>query len=173
MIDVPDHAAVTIGEEIQCLLAAGWTWDGDRLVHPVHEDVWTRYERPFLTGAGWSTSTPRSPRRCDGPGSRDGRRKTAVNEHGAGRDVARWQAGRWRCSSLPTGRAGRWRGPLRPGRTGAMIGVRPRPNNGVSGNRPLVAGQGTSDQASDSSSRSISRAPCRTRTISMPSSTGR
>lgn len=47
MIDVPDHAAVTIGEEIQCLLAAGWTWDGDRLVHPVHEDVWTRYERTF------------------------------------------------------------------------------------------------------------------------------
>jgi hypothetical protein len=40
-------AAVTIGEEIQCLLALGWTWDGDKLVHPKHKDVWTKYQRTF------------------------------------------------------------------------------------------------------------------------------
>jgi hypothetical protein len=29
-----EDAAVTVGEEIQSLLAAGWTWNGDKLVHP-------------------------------------------------------------------------------------------------------------------------------------------
>jgi len=38
---------VTIGEEIQCLVDAGWTWEGDRLVHPKYKDVWTRYKRSF------------------------------------------------------------------------------------------------------------------------------
>jgi hypothetical protein len=32
MTDGQEDVAVTIGEEICCLLAAGWTWDGDKLV---------------------------------------------------------------------------------------------------------------------------------------------
>lgn len=36
---------VTVGEEIRCLLDAGWTWDGDKLVHPKYKDVWTMYKR--------------------------------------------------------------------------------------------------------------------------------
>ena len=47
MTDVPYDAAVTIGEEIKCLLAKGWTWDGDKLVHPLHKDIWTMYKRTF------------------------------------------------------------------------------------------------------------------------------
>jgi hypothetical protein len=47
MTDAQKDEAVTIGEEIQCLLAAGWTWDGDKLVHPKHKDVWTLYKRAF------------------------------------------------------------------------------------------------------------------------------
>ena len=47
MTDAQEDAAVTIGEEIQVLLAAGWTWDGDKLVHPKHKDVWTMYKRTF------------------------------------------------------------------------------------------------------------------------------
>jgi hypothetical protein len=47
MTDGQDGAGVTIGEEIQCLLAAGWTWDGDKLVHPRDKDVWTMYKRTF------------------------------------------------------------------------------------------------------------------------------
>jgi hypothetical protein len=43
MTDERGEARFTIGEEIQCLLAAGWSWDGDKLVHPQHKDVWTRY----------------------------------------------------------------------------------------------------------------------------------
>jgi hypothetical protein len=38
---------VTIGEEIQCLLAAGWTWDGDKLVHPNSKDVLAMYKLTF------------------------------------------------------------------------------------------------------------------------------
>jgi adenylate cyclase len=38
-------AAVPVGEEIRCLLAAGWTWDGDKLVNLWHRDVWTVYKR--------------------------------------------------------------------------------------------------------------------------------
>ena len=30
MTDGQEDVAVTIGEEICCLLAAGWTWDGDQ-----------------------------------------------------------------------------------------------------------------------------------------------
>ena len=47
MTDAEDDVVVTIGEEIQCLLAAGWTWDGDKLVHPKNKDVWTMYKRTF------------------------------------------------------------------------------------------------------------------------------
>lgn len=47
MTDAQEDAAVTIGEEIQVLLAAGWTWDGDKLVHPKHKDAWTMYQRTF------------------------------------------------------------------------------------------------------------------------------
>jgi hypothetical protein len=36
---------VTIEEEIRALRAAGWTWDGERLVHPRDKDVWTEYRR--------------------------------------------------------------------------------------------------------------------------------
>ncbi len=47
MTEAQDDAAATIGEEIQCLLAAGWTWEGDKLVHPKYKDVWTMYQRTF------------------------------------------------------------------------------------------------------------------------------
>ena len=43
--DAGGKTGVTIGEEIQCLLDAGWTWDGDKLVHPKYKDVWTIYKR--------------------------------------------------------------------------------------------------------------------------------
>jgi hypothetical protein len=36
---------VTIPEEIQCLLDAGWTWNGDKLVHPKDKDIWRMYQR--------------------------------------------------------------------------------------------------------------------------------
>jgi hypothetical protein len=45
MADGQEDAGVTIGEEIRCLLAAGWTWDGDKLVHPGDKDCWTMYKR--------------------------------------------------------------------------------------------------------------------------------
>jgi hypothetical protein len=38
-------AGVSIPEEIQCLLDAGWTWDGDKLVHPNDKDIWRMYKR--------------------------------------------------------------------------------------------------------------------------------
>ena len=47
MTDAQKDEAVTIREEIQCLLAAGWTWDGDKLVHPKFKDAWTMYKRTF------------------------------------------------------------------------------------------------------------------------------
>jgi hypothetical protein len=45
MADEQEDAAVTVGEEIQCLLAAGWTWNGDKLVHPGDKDTWIMYKR--------------------------------------------------------------------------------------------------------------------------------
>jgi hypothetical protein len=36
---------VTIPEEIRCLLDAGWTWDGDKLVHPSYKDIWRKYTK--------------------------------------------------------------------------------------------------------------------------------
>ena len=45
MTDGQEDVAVTIGEEICCLLAAGWTWDGDKLVHPTHKEAWRLYQR--------------------------------------------------------------------------------------------------------------------------------
>jgi hypothetical protein len=45
MADEQEDVAVTVGEEIQCLLAAGWTWNGDKLVHPGDADCWTMYKR--------------------------------------------------------------------------------------------------------------------------------
>jgi hypothetical protein len=47
MTNAQNDEAVTVGEEIQCLLAAGWTWDGDKLVHPTSKDVWTTCKRTF------------------------------------------------------------------------------------------------------------------------------
>jgi hypothetical protein len=38
-------AGVPIPAEIQCLLDAGWTWDGDKLVHPKARDIWRKYQR--------------------------------------------------------------------------------------------------------------------------------
>jgi hypothetical protein len=38
-------AGVTIGEEIECLVAAGWRWNGDTLIHPKNENVWITYRR--------------------------------------------------------------------------------------------------------------------------------
>jgi hypothetical protein len=39
------EALVAIPEEIQCLLHAGWTWDGNRLLHPKDKDIWRMYKR--------------------------------------------------------------------------------------------------------------------------------
>jgi hypothetical protein len=39
------EALVAIPEEIQCLLNAGWTWDGNKLVHPKDKDIWRMYKR--------------------------------------------------------------------------------------------------------------------------------
>jgi hypothetical protein len=36
MTDEQAKTGVTIGEEIRCLIDAGWTWDGDKLVHPTY-----------------------------------------------------------------------------------------------------------------------------------------
>ncbi len=47
MADEQENPGVSIGDEIRCLLDAGWTWDGDKLVHPKHKDVWAKYERTF------------------------------------------------------------------------------------------------------------------------------
>ncbi len=47
MGDEYETESVSIGDEIRCLLDAGWTWDGDKLVHPEHKDVWTMYIRTF------------------------------------------------------------------------------------------------------------------------------
>ena len=35
----------TILEEIRCLLDAGWTWDGDKLVHPQNRELWRKYTK--------------------------------------------------------------------------------------------------------------------------------
>lgn len=45
MADEQENPGLTIAEEIQCLLDAGWSWDGDKLVHPKYKDVWTKYKR--------------------------------------------------------------------------------------------------------------------------------
>jgi hypothetical protein len=36
---------VTIPEEIQLMLDAGWTWDADKMVHPKDKDIWRMYKR--------------------------------------------------------------------------------------------------------------------------------
>jgi hypothetical protein len=45
MADGQQGAGMTIGEEIQCLLAAGWKWEKDMLVHPRHSNIWIMYKR--------------------------------------------------------------------------------------------------------------------------------
>jgi hypothetical protein len=45
MTEGQEAAGRTIGEEIQCLLAAGWTWEGDTLMHPRRKNVWIMYKR--------------------------------------------------------------------------------------------------------------------------------
>jgi hypothetical protein len=40
-----EDAGVTIGEEIECLVAAGWRWDGDTLILPKTQDIWITYRR--------------------------------------------------------------------------------------------------------------------------------
>jgi hypothetical protein len=52
MAETQDDAPVTIGEEIRSLLAAGWTWDGDKLVHPGSGDIWIIYKRADTSGFG-------------------------------------------------------------------------------------------------------------------------
>src|SRR4051794_40195511 len=39
------NAGVTISEEIRCLLDAGWTWEGNKLVHPGDKDIWRMYTK--------------------------------------------------------------------------------------------------------------------------------
>jgi hypothetical protein len=43
-------AGVSIGEEIECLVAAGWRWDGDTLIHPKNENIWITYRRADSRG---------------------------------------------------------------------------------------------------------------------------
>lgn len=43
-------AGVTIGEEIECLVAAGWRWDGDTLIHPKKENIWITCQRADSRG---------------------------------------------------------------------------------------------------------------------------
>ena len=50
MADEQVNELVTVGEEIRCLLDAGWTWDGDKLVHPTHNGIWTMYKRIDSSG---------------------------------------------------------------------------------------------------------------------------
>jgi hypothetical protein len=38
-------AGVPLAEEIRCLVEAGWTWDGNRLVHPKDKDIWRMYKK--------------------------------------------------------------------------------------------------------------------------------
>jgi hypothetical protein len=38
-------AGVSILEEIQILLDAGWTWDRNKLVHPSDKGIWRMYKR--------------------------------------------------------------------------------------------------------------------------------
>jgi hypothetical protein len=45
MADEHVTPGVSIGDEIRCLLDAGWTWDGDKLVCPHAKDTWTMYKR--------------------------------------------------------------------------------------------------------------------------------
>jgi hypothetical protein len=42
---VDEEAGVTLLEEIRRLLDAGWTWDGDKLVHPSDKDIWRIYKK--------------------------------------------------------------------------------------------------------------------------------
>lgn len=52
MAEKQDDPPITVGEEIQCLRAAGWAWDGDRLVHSSRKEVWTEYKRTDSQGFG-------------------------------------------------------------------------------------------------------------------------
>jgi hypothetical protein len=45
MADEQESPSVSIGDEIRCLIDAGWTWDGDKLVCPHDKETWTRYKR--------------------------------------------------------------------------------------------------------------------------------
>jgi hypothetical protein len=45
-----EGAGVSIGEEIECLVAAGWRWDGDTLIHPKNEGIWITYRRADSRG---------------------------------------------------------------------------------------------------------------------------
>jgi hypothetical protein len=80
------EAGVTIPEEIRCLLDAGWTWDGDKLVHPQDKGLWRMYKRVDSPQIG-------SPQRLDAEieqAVRAARQRaqrigcgTTVKEHGA------------------------------------------------------------------------------------------
>jgi hypothetical protein len=50
MTDEQADKGVTVGEEIRCLLAAGWVWDEDSLVHPTSKNIWIRYQRAETGG---------------------------------------------------------------------------------------------------------------------------
>ena len=45
-----EDTGVTVGEEIECLVAAGWRWDGDTLIHPKDENIWITYRRADSRG---------------------------------------------------------------------------------------------------------------------------
>ncbi len=45
-----EDTGVGIGEEIECLVAAGWRWDGDTLIHPKNENIWIEYRRADSRG---------------------------------------------------------------------------------------------------------------------------
>jgi len=45
-------AAITLDEEIRCLLDAGWRWDGDKLVHPKDSEIWRMYTKTNAPNIG-------------------------------------------------------------------------------------------------------------------------
>jgi hypothetical protein len=73
------ESEVTIAEEIQCLLDAGWRWDSDRLVHPKDRDIWRMYKR------------------VDSPKVGNAQRLDAEIEHAVRDARQRWQRMSGRC----------------------------------------------------------------------------
>ena len=89
---VPEAATriVSVGEEIRCLLDAGWTWDGDKLVHPTQKGSWVLYKRTDASRDIIARSDQfnlNSSRPCERQDGSNGRRKAANHEHGDDQEI--------------------------------------------------------------------------------------